>query len=522
MKVLITTSGIGSRLGNLTKFTNKALVRVGRRPAISYIIDEYPKDAEFVVTLGHYGDHVRQYLAIAHPDRNIRYAEVDVYEGEGSSLLRSIRCAKDALGGQPFIFHACDTIVRYGSVPSVGCNWLGGHPSRGSSHYRTFNASGGRVTRLNEKGEKTSDFDYIGICGISDVGRFWSLTDRILSDGGCPSDYDPIVSMLSEGCAFESRTFGGWNDIGNIDSLKAARQSVEDSFDLLDKDDESIFMLDGKVIKFFHNKSICSNRVERARLLGDKVPRILASSDNFYAYEYTDGEILSKTITPKQIKSLLEWASESLWIPVLDDGSYTRRCEEFYRTKTLERVAKFCKSNGLEDKAEVINGESVPPVTEMLQRIDFSAIAAWSPRMFHGDFILENILGTKDGFVLLDWRQDFGGSVRFGDFHYDLAKLNHNLTLDHSSVHRNLYSSVQARDGVRCQIMVPSINMDCKAVLRNYCQDQGIDYGKIELLTAIVWLNMSPLHEHPLDKFLYHFGKYHLYRSLKELGWLTI
>jgi hypothetical protein len=27
-------------------------------------------------------------------------------------------------------------------------------------------------------------------------------------------------------------------------------------------------------------------------------------------------------------------------------------------------------------------------------------------------------------------------------------------------------------------------------------------------------LNMSPLHEHPLDKFLYYFGRYHLYRSL--------
>ena len=28
-KVLITASGLGSRLGNLTKFTNKGLVRIG-------------------------------------------------------------------------------------------------------------------------------------------------------------------------------------------------------------------------------------------------------------------------------------------------------------------------------------------------------------------------------------------------------------------------------------------------------------------------------------------------------------
>ena len=33
-KVLITTSGIGSRLGDLTTYTNKCLVRIGNKPAI--------------------------------------------------------------------------------------------------------------------------------------------------------------------------------------------------------------------------------------------------------------------------------------------------------------------------------------------------------------------------------------------------------------------------------------------------------------------------------------------------------
>jgi NDP-sugar pyrophosphorylase family protein len=38
-KVLITTSGLGSRLGSLTNYTNKSLIRVADKPAISYIID---------------------------------------------------------------------------------------------------------------------------------------------------------------------------------------------------------------------------------------------------------------------------------------------------------------------------------------------------------------------------------------------------------------------------------------------------------------------------------------------------
>ena len=61
-KVLITASGLGSRLGNLTKFTNKGLVRIGKKPALSYIIESYPDDVEFVVTLGHYGNQVEQLL----------------------------------------------------------------------------------------------------------------------------------------------------------------------------------------------------------------------------------------------------------------------------------------------------------------------------------------------------------------------------------------------------------------------------------------------------------------------------
>ena len=41
MKIIITTSGIGSRLGKLTKYTNKSLVRVGNQYVIDYIISKY-------------------------------------------------------------------------------------------------------------------------------------------------------------------------------------------------------------------------------------------------------------------------------------------------------------------------------------------------------------------------------------------------------------------------------------------------------------------------------------------------
>ena len=64
-KVLITTSGVGERLGKHTKHTNKSLVKVGDKYAICHIIENYPDDTTFVVTLGHYGDYVKDFLEMA-------------------------------------------------------------------------------------------------------------------------------------------------------------------------------------------------------------------------------------------------------------------------------------------------------------------------------------------------------------------------------------------------------------------------------------------------------------------------
>jgi len=85
-KVLITTSGIGSRLGNLTTYTNKCLVRVGDKPAISYIIESYSINTKFIITLGHYGTHVKQFLKLAYPNHNFKFVNIDKFQGKGSSL----------------------------------------------------------------------------------------------------------------------------------------------------------------------------------------------------------------------------------------------------------------------------------------------------------------------------------------------------------------------------------------------------------------------------------------------------
>jgi hypothetical protein len=43
-----------------------------------------------------------------------------------------------------------------------------------------------------------------------------------------------------------------------------------------------------------------------------------------------------------------------------------------------------------------------------------------------------------------------------------------------------------------------------------------MDIKKVEVLRAIIWLNMSPLHHHPLDIFLYYLGKLQLFQVLNK------
>ena len=149
-KVLITTSGIGSRLGDFTKFMNKSLVPIGDKPAITRIIESYRPGTKFVVTLGHCGDLVRQYLKIAHPDISVEFVEIENYDRPGSSLGLSMLSAREHLNC-PFIFHASDTLVGTEEIHPPSKNWIAGFKGDDASQYTSFDGAGGKLIQTHSK-----------------------------------------------------------------------------------------------------------------------------------------------------------------------------------------------------------------------------------------------------------------------------------------------------------------------------------------------------------------------------------
>ncbi len=511
-KVLITTSGIGSRLGDLTKYTNKSLVRVGMKPAISYIVEAYPENVEIVVTVGYYGQHIKDFLTLAYSNRKFTFVEVDKYDGEGASLGYSLLKAKDELKC-PFIFHAADTIITE-EIPKPTKNWLGTCHKTEHSQYRTLSFIKGNP--IYEKGDMNSDFVYIGLAGIKDYEKFWVVLQE-------EYDSNPNDSNLSDCHAinkmdvkyWEPVEYYNWLDIGNVSSLKHARETVKDKFEILDKVDESIFLFDEFVIKFFYDKKTCLNRVTRAKELEGLTPRVLAHTDNFYKYEYVKGDLLASIVNSPIFERFLDWSKTKLWKQYDPSEDFKLVCEKFYFDKTTQRLDKFYTDHKTSDGSLTINGYNVPPVKEMLSQINRDWLCSDIPYQFHGDYILDNIIYNENkDFTLLDWRQDFGGSLIKGDIYYDLSKLNHNLLFNHDIVHRGLFS-VTKKDGVvTCDILRSDELTNCREQLHNWIKTNDLSLKKVKILTAIIWLNMSPLHDHKMGEFLYYFGALNLYKAL--------
>lgn len=517
--VLIPTAGVGAQLGAVTDHTNMSLIKIGRKPALSYIIEAYPRRTRYVVALGHFGDHVREFVRLAYPGRDITFVEVDTYDGPGSSLGYTMLQTRRWLR-EPFIYHAGDTIVL-DKVPLPTRNWVGGFKAEGSSSYASFDVFGGAVRHIHEKGVTNPDYLHIGLVGVQDYQRFWAVLERLCrrrGRGRALGDMHVVNEMIAAGSRFALQRVGRWYDVGNLEGLSRLRDEATDAFPILDKQTESIYLFDGFVVKFFADQKMVRDRVRRARHLRGLVPAVEGSTPHFYRYRLVPGELFSSVANARNFAQFLSWAQEHLWQEVREVSAprFAAVCRSFYERKTRARVREFLQTRHLLDREDVINGERVPAMEEVLRRVDFSWLARTPQRTFHGDLVLDNIIKTKDGFCLLDWRQNFGGLLKAGDQYYDLAKLNHNLTVNHQVVHDNLFTIDVAGREVQCNIMRRQTLVDCQHYLFEFLAKRGYDQRKVKVLTGLIWLNMSPLHHHPFDLFLYYFGKLKLWQAVHE------
>lgn len=518
LRVCIPTAGTGSRLGDLGKNINKSLIQVANKPTISHQIEMFPDSTEFVIALGYKGHLVKEYLKLTYPKKKFYFSHVKDFTSKNSGLGLSLLSCKKYLN-QPFIFLSCDTIIK-GELPKLNKNWMGYSSKNDLAEYRSIDIKKNLVKKINEKGNHNKNSKaYIGFCGVFDYSKFW----HEIKNGGLNAIYNGEVFGLK--CLIEKNIIAKrfkWYDTGNLPNLKKTRSSFKkkDTPIILEKENESIWFTNNLVIKFSTDKKFIRNRVLRSEYLTGYIPKLNSFSKYMYTYKMKEGKILSKIVDEDLFRKLLLHSSQ-FWkksnLSIREERAFIEICKKFYYDKTFERIKEFHKKFRVKDSEHIINNKKIPKLSLILKKINWLNLFEGTPVRFHGDFHFENIIYEKKNskFIFLDWRQDFGGLLKYGDIYYDLAKLLHGIIINHEIILKDQYSIKWNSTNILFKIKQRKNFKNFELLYENWCIENQFNYQKIKILTALIFLNISPLHHYPYSLLLYALGKSMLYEVTK-------
>ena len=517
-KIFIPTAGLGSRLESLTKFVNKSLVSVNNKPVISHQIERLDHDSIFVIGLGYKGNLVREFLELAYPKKKFEFVNVFPYEGKGSGLGFTLLSCQKKLN-EPFIFSSCDTLIKE-EIPQTEGNWVGYSSEYNDCNlYRTIlNDKENVYSFLNKGVIADGQKAYIGLCSIYDYQIFWEEMKLGQKEAIEQGEVYGLIKLLQykniKAFKFD------WNDTGSLLGLEKARKKYKDTkeINILEKENEAIWFVDNKVIKYSADENFIKNRVKRAKLLIPYIPEITESTSNFYTYKSVEGEIMSNISDINIFNDLMEFSSQfwkEIELSAEEENNFQKLCNNFYRKKTNERINKFHNDNAFIDKEHIINGIKIPTLEKLFENLDWSLINKGIPVRFHGDFHFENILYSKENnkFTFLDWRQDFAGSIKYGDIYYDLSKLLHGLIINHEAIYNNLFSVNLDNNNIEFEFMRRNSSIVFEQQFIKWLELNNFNVNKVNILTALIFLNISPLHHQPYGNMLYALGKLMLYKN---------
>ncbi|MBM3184192.1 MAG: hypothetical protein FJZ64_02685, partial [Chlamydiae bacterium] len=484
--VCILTAGKGSRMGPLSCL-NKALLPFKGEAILTHIIRSFPEKTKFVIALGYKGSQVREYIAAAHPNLFVQYVEVDRFEGEGTGPGYSLLACKSFLTC-PFYFISCDTLFKGIKKEEPKGNWIGvsSVPENEQASYCNAILQGTQVTGLaDKKAPIGSSLAFTGLMYIHDFVLFFSSLSNQQSIAGEHQISNGLQGLIDQG-KLEAFSIE-WKDLGTYEKYREAVET-DLAYDF-SKHSEHLYFTENRVIKFFVDSKIIKRRIEKAFLKKEVFPAIQYRGEHFYSYDFIEGKTLYAQNSPAIFSALLEWLEKTLWTPVLvESDEMTSLCKTFYQKKTEERLLAFKeKYPSFTDPTEV-NGEKVPPLSTLLQKLPWQELFKATPTFIHGDLQFDNILYNEktNQFTLIDWRQDFAGKVEFGDLYYDLAKLRGGMILNYDYIKKGLFYFHSTDGRMEIDFAHRFLGTTYERLLRQFVEKRHLSFERVQLLTGLI------------------------------------
>lgn len=556
--VCIAAAGKGTRAGTPW---HKALLPINDKAIISHIIESFDQHVEIVVAVGHQKEVIKGYCNAAYPYRKITYVEVDKYEGTGSGPGYSMNCCRAYLQ-RPFWFITCDCIASYHDIglwSSVTSNWLGVYPIENSSNYSTVQMDLDRnVTGFANKSPNGYKFAYIGFCSIKDYAHFWKAFDKYCSsnkDAECEHvgafyDHTQIPNLLTT-------VFHTWHDTGTPEGYAEAKEKLgksqvyhfeknisEITYQLPAKDNR---LQDGSFIVKLNSPDKIAKKLHRAEILKDVVPKCTKYGEYVFSYTMMDGKLFYELDKAGMFLSLVRWCDDHLWSKEQDIPNFQNSCFKFYKSKTDERIALFNKGtlDYCNKEFTICDNPHTSPTTgttdfsnrvtarmaDVIKQIDWNWLCDGIAVPFHGDLNFGNALTDERfpfrNFMLIDWREEFADQPDYGDVYYDLAKLYAGIDVswmsiakekwDHDSWELRKFEDGQwkwndefkgtfSKNNIISLYTWTHTTDDLKLfkkVFEQWIVDHGYDLKKVKVIAALIYLNMSPLHNRLMGEYLF-------------------
>jgi len=525
-KLCILAAGKGTRNTSITGL-HKALLPLENKAVISHIIEYVPESTEIVIAVGYKSEQVKSYINHVFPLRNIKFIDVDNFDGPGSGPGLSLLSCKKHLES-PFIFTSTDTILEETHFfESLDFDWMGvshveledsskyclvyDHESKDSSRY------------LKKLYFGEGNLAYVGAAGIFNYTLFWNKLESrkgFKSENPAPTNYEFQVLDGFEGLHKVELIDFTWHDTGNDESYEKVRRKFSHEV-VATKVNEAVFIENGKVIKYFSDTEIAKKRIERVKYLNGSSPTIKYLNDNMFSYDYINGKLLSNLSDDKLLKQILPFYFDKFAsVQFKKTDQFLSDCKEMYYNKTHSRIINSFAGTDL-DRIEFINGVRVDGILELLKKIDWASIyEIATPAKFHGDFQPENIIHDGNNFKLIDWRDSFGDSLDVGDLYYDLGKLYHALIINGQII---LSKGYKYKINDNCAFIDYNLKSNLNLLMfyfENFCKEKELSWKNVELLGILQYVGICSLykefHGGEYGNFLFLLGKYMLVKKLSE------
>lgn len=232
-------------------------------------------------------------------------------------------------------------------------------------------------------------------------------------------------------------------------------------------------------------------------------------SMEYYAYHTVHELFLYGDLTLQQwidIFNRIRFVCDDFKRYTVQDANIRQALEEMYLTKTLQRFEKMKKDErflAFFESPITVNGKKYQPlekiivaletiIPEMLYDVDTFNI-------IHGDLCFANIMVDSNfSFIkVIDPRGKFGTYDIYGDFRYELAKLFHSVDGKYDFIIKDLfdldYNIETSCINYRIQDRKREFNL-YKVFLDTFAAEIGNNLRKVELIEALLFLSMIPLH----------------------------